>query len=101
MPIVGDSAAGAAAAGDPSLKGKQRFESRAAFQQYLADKYSRLSPSFRLVRSAAALKDHEEASLAEGAEGFSRLVIMETTIDQLNSFAEDNLGFAVFYASHY
>ena len=95
------SAAGAAAAGNPALKGTQRFESRAAFQQYLADKYSRLSPSFRLVRSAAALKDHEEASLAEGAEGFSRLVIMETTIDQLNSFAEDNLGFAVFYASHY
>ena len=81
--------------------GDQRFTSREKFSTYLADKYSRLSPSFRLVRSAAALKDHEEASLAEGAEGWSRLVIMETTIDQLNSFAEDNLGFAVFYASHY
>jgi hypothetical protein len=92
---------GAAAAGDPSLKGQQRFATKDEFRQYLADKYSRLSPSFRLVRSAAALKDNEEKSLAEGAEGFSRLVIMETTIDQLNSFAEDNLGFAVFYASNY
>ena len=95
------SADGAAAAGNPSLKGQQRFESKEALRQYLADKYSRLSPSFRLVRSAAALKDHEEQSLAEGAEGFSRLVIMETTIDQLNSFAADNLGFAVEYASRY
>ena len=92
---------GAAAAGDPSLAGTQRFASRKAFSQYLADKYSRLSPSFRLVRSASVLKDHEEKSLASGQEGWSRLVIMETTIDQLNSFAEDNLGFAVLYASHY
>ena len=74
---------------------------REQFTKYLADKYSRLSPSFRLVKSAAALKGHEEKSLAEGAEGFSRLVIMETTIDQLNSFAADNLGFAVEYASRY
>ena len=92
---------GAAAAGDPSLEGTQRFTSKEAFRQYLADKYSRLSPSFRLVQSAGKLKDSEEADLANGAEGFSRLVIMETTIDQLNSFAEDNLGFAVLYASHY
>ena len=71
------------------------------FRQYLSDKYSRLSPSFRLVQSAGKLKDSEEADIAEGAEGWSRLVIMETTIDQLNSFAADNLGFAVVYASHY
>ena len=74
---------------------------REQFTEYLADKYSRLSPSYRLVRSAATLKASEEADIADGAEGWSRLVIMETTIDQLNSFAEDNLGFAVFYASHY
>ena len=92
---------GAAAAGDPDLKGQQRFDSREAFSQYLADKYSRLSPSFRLVRSAAALKNYEDDALAGGAENFSRLVIMETTIDQLNSFAADNLGFAVQYASRY
>ena len=92
---------GAAAAGDPSLEGTQRFDSKAAFSQYLADKYARLSPSFRLVQSAGKLKDSEEADIAEGAEGFSRLVIMETTIDQLNSFAADNLGFAVEYASRY
>lgn len=74
---------------------------REQFATYLADKYSRLSPSFRLVRSAAALKKYEQDSLTSGAEGFSRLVIMETTIDQLNSFAADNLGFAVEYASRY
>ena len=71
------------------------------FRQYLSDKYSRLSPSFRLVQSASKLKDSEEADIAEGAEGWSRLVIMETTIDQLNSYAADNLGFAVEYASRY
>ena len=95
------SADGAAAAGDPSLKGTQRFFSKEELRDYLADKYARLSPSFRLVKSAAALKNYEDNSLAGGAENFSRLVIMETTIDQLNSFAEDNLGFAVFYASNY
>ena len=95
------SADGAAAAGDPSLKGQQRFATKDELREYLADKYSRLSPSFRLVKSAAALKGDEEKNLAEGAEGFSRLVIMETTIDQLNSFAADNLGFAVEYASRY
>ena len=88
-------------------EGKERFAAggdvtpRAKFTQYLADKYSRLSPSFRLVQSAAQLKASEEADIAEGAEGWSRLVIMETTIDQLNSFAADNLGFAVEYASRY
>lgn len=92
---------GAAAAGDPSLEGTQRFTSKEAFSAYLADKYARLSPSFRLVQSAGKLKDSEEADLANGAEGWSRLVIMETTIDQLNSFAADNLGFAVEYASRY
>ena len=92
---------GAAAAGDPELEGTQRFDSRDAFRQYLSDKYSRLSPSFRLVQSAGKLKDSEEADIAEGAESWSRLVIMETTIDQLNSFAADNLGFAVEYASRY
>ena len=81
--------------------GDKRFTSKEELITYLADKYSRLSPSFRLVRSAAALKDHEEESLTEGQESWSRLVIMETTIDQLNSFAADNLGFAVVYASHY
>ena len=92
---------GAKAAGDPTLEGTPRFESADAFRQYLSDKYSRLSPSFRLVQSASQLKNYEDDSLAEGAEGFSRLVIMETTIDQLNSFAADNLGFAVEYASRY
>lgn len=82
-------------------EGDKRFDNRAAFSKYLADKYSRLSPSFRLVRSAAALKNYEDDSLASGTDGFSRLVIMETTIDQLNSFAADNLGFAVEYASRY
>ena len=81
--------------------GDPRFETRAAFSEYLADKYARLSPSFRLVQSAGKLKASEEADIADGAEGWSRLVIMETTIDQLNSFAADNLGFAVEYASRY
>ena len=92
---------GAVAAGDPDLEGTQRFDSKEAFSKYLADKYARLSPSFRLVQSAGQLKGYEDDSMAEGAEGFSRLVIMETTIDQLNSFAADNLGFAVEYASRY
>ena len=81
--------------------GDPRFTTRAAFSEYLADKYARLSPSFRLVQSAGKLKANEDADIAEGAEGWSRLVIMETTIDQLNSFAADNLGFAVEYASRY
>jgi len=72
-----------------------------AFHQYLSDKYARLSPSYRLVQSAGQLKNYEDDSMAEGGEGYSRLVIMETTIDQLNAFAADNLGFAVVYASHY
>ena len=74
---------------------------REQFTEYLAEKYSRLSPSFRLVRSAGKLKQSESDSIEEGAEGWSRLVIMETTIDQLNSFAADNLGTATFYVSHY
>ena len=82
-------------------EGDQRFESREAFHQYLSDKYSRLSPSYRLVQSAGQLKNYEDDAMAEGGEGYSRLVIMETTIDQLNAFAADNLGFAVIYASHY
>ena len=72
-----------------------------AFHDYLSDKYARLSPSYRLVQSAGNLKNYEDDAMAEGAEGYSRLVIMETTIDQLNSFAADQLGFAVVYASHY
>ena len=71
------------------------------FRKYLSDKYARLSPSFRLVQSAGKLKAGEDNDLANGVEGWSRLVIMETTIDQLNSFAADNLGFAVEYASRY
>ena len=85
----------------PKSDKEEDLTPREAFAKYLADKYSRLSPSFRLVRSAAALKNYEQDSLEEGAEGFSRLVIMETTIDQLNSFAADNLGFAAQYASRY
>ncbi len=94
-------AEGAAAAGDTELTGKQRFQTKEAFRQYLADKYSRLSPSFRLVKSAAALKDFEDDKLANGADQWSRLVIMETTIDQLNSYAADNLGTAVDYNRSY
>lgn len=83
----------------PAASGKD--EPKEQFRQYLADKYSRLSPSFRLVKSAGILKQNESDSIEEGAEGWSRLVIMETTIDQLNSFAADNLGTATFYVSHY
>ena len=92
---------GALAAGDVTLAGQQRFDSADAFRTYLSDKYSRLSPSFRLVQSAGKLKGYEDDSLEAGSEGYSRLVIMETTIDQLNSYAADNLGFAVEYASRY
>ena len=92
---------GAAAAGDESLEGTQRFKSKDEFAKYLADKYSRLSPSFRLVQSAGVLKGHEEEGLAKGQENWSKLVIMETTIDQLNSFAADNLGMATQYVSHF
>ena len=96
-----DGVAAAAAEGITVAVGAQRFATKEKFSQYLADKYARLSPSFRLVRSAAKLKGHEDDAMASGAEGYSRLVIMETTIDQLNSFAADNLGFAVQYASRY
>ena len=85
----------------PAAGDTETPEPKEQFRQYLADKYARLSPSFRLVQSAGTLKNYEDDAIAQGGENWSRLVIMETTIDQLNSYAADNLGFAVEYASRY
>jgi hypothetical protein len=92
---------GAAAVGKPEIEGTQRFTTSEAFKDFLAEKYARYNPAFRLVQSAGVLKKSEDSDMTNGAEGFTRLVIMETTLDQLNLFAYDNLGFAAYYASNY
>ncbi|HPS31413.1 MAG TPA: zinc-dependent metalloprotease, partial [bacterium] len=79
----------------------QRFTTSEQFRVFLAAKYAKYNPAFRLVQSAGELKTSEVTAMESGDEGFSRLVIMETTLDQLNLFAYDNLGFAAYYASHY
>ncbi len=81
--------------------GDPRFPSVEGFRKYLSDKYSRLAPSFRLVQSAGILKQSELDDMSEGKEGYTRLVIMETTLDQMNAFAVDNLGLAPYYVSRY
>jgi hypothetical protein len=79
-----------------------RFASEVEFKKFLADKYARYSPAYRIVRDAKILKDNEIEEAASGStEPFSRLVIMETTLDQLNSFAYDHFGQAAYYVSHY
>ena len=72
------------------------------FTEFLAEKYARYSPSYRIVRDAKILKEKEMFDAASGSvEPYSRLVIMETTLDQLNSFVLDHFGSAVFYVTHY
>lgn len=80
----------------------QRFTAEAEFKEYLSDKYARYSPAFRIVRDAKILKENEVEEAAKGSrEPFSRLVIMETTLDQLNAFALDQFGMAVTYVSNH
>lgn len=79
-----------------------RFASEAEFKKFLGDKYARYSPAYRIVRDAKILKDNEIEEASSGSrEPFSRLVIMETTLDQLNSFAQDQFGTAAFYVQYY
>lgn len=79
-----------------------RFASEVEFKTFLADKYARYSPAYRIVRDAKILKENEIEDAASGStEPYSRLVIMETTLDQLNSFAYDHFGQAAYYVSHY
>lgn len=79
-----------------------RFANVDEFKKYLGDKYARYAPSYRVVRDALILKTNEVTDAASGsAEPFSRLVIMETTLDQLNSFVIDQFGTSAFYVSHY
>ena len=79
-----------------------RFASINEFKEFLGDKYARYSPSYRVVRDAKILKEKELFDAASGsAEPYSRLVIMETTLDQLNTFVKDQFGQAAFYVSHY
>lgn len=87
--------------GEPEIAETSRFDNSDEFRKFLADKYAKYSPAFRLVQSAGVLKDSEDADMESGAEGYTRLVIMETTLDQLNTFAADQLGFAAIYASRY
>ena len=79
-----------------------RFTSIVEFKDYLGEKYARYSPSYRIVRDAKVLKDQEVFDASSGSrEPYSRLVIMETTLDQLNSYVKDQFGTAAFYVSHY
>ena len=79
-----------------------RFTSIDEFKDFLGDKYARYAPAFRVVRDAKILKNKELFDAASGSnEPYSRLVIMETTLDQLNSFVIDHFGSAAFYVSHY
>jgi len=79
-----------------------RFAAIDDLSKFLGDKYARYSPSYRIVRDAKILKDKELFDSTTGSvEPYSRLVIMETTLDQLNSFVEDHFGSAVFYVTHY
>jgi len=79
-----------------------RFATIDDASKYLGDKYARYSPSYRVVRDAKILKDKELFDAASGSvEPYSRLVIMETTLDQLNAFVTDHFGTAPFYVTHY
>ena len=79
-----------------------RFDTVEEFSEYLAKKYGRYSPSFRIVQHAKVLKEQEVYEASSGSrEPWSRLSIMETTLDQLNSFAKDHFGMAAFYVQNY
>lgn len=79
-----------------------RFTTIDEFSNFLGQKYARYSPSYRIVRDAKILKTKEVFDASSGArEPWSRLVIMETTLDQLNTFVMDQFGTAAFYVTHY
>ncbi|HDT11486.1 MAG TPA: hypothetical protein ENN58_01970 [bacterium] len=82
--------------------GEQRFANVDDFRKYLADKYTRYSPAYRVVTEAKLLKEKEVFDASSGSrEPYSRLSIMETTLDQLNSFAAAHFGIAAFYVQRY
>lgn len=68
-----------------------KYASKEDFQSYLVGKYARLSPAFRLVQQLKNSPDHTSQKVG----------IMETTLDQLNSFARDQFEVATFYVSNY
>jgi hypothetical protein len=79
-----------------------RFADGEQFTHYLSKKYARYSPAFRVATHAKQLKEKELLEASSGSrEPYSRLVIMETTLDQLNSFAADHFGTAAFYVQYY
>lgn len=72
------------------------------FKFYLGQKYARYAPSYRVVRDAKTLKDQELFDASSGSrEPYSKLVIMETTLDQLNSFVVAHFGTAAYYVQRY
>lgn len=79
-----------------------RFTKVEEFKLFLTQKYARYAPSFRIVVNAKLLKEKELLDASSGSrEPYSRLEIMETTLDQLNSFAADQFGTAAFYVQRY
>ncbi len=79
-----------------------RFVDPEQFKNYLSKKYGRYSPAFRVVTHAKMLKEKEILDASSGSrEPWSRLGIMETTLDQLNSFIAEHFGMAAFYVQRF
>lgn len=99
---IKDGMAPAAALAQINTDYSHTFADVAAAQEYLREKYMRFSPSYRLVYHHKVLSDSARASGDWSANNADYFVgVMETTIDQMNTFITDHLGDAAFFASHY
>jgi len=76
-----------------------KYANREAFRQYLEETYARFAPAFRLVKSLSVLSNQGTGGGQQSSDPTNyKVTVMETTLDQLNTFIADQFGTAIMYA---
>ncbi len=76
-----------------------KYASRDAFRQYLEDTYMRFAPAYRLVKALSIISSQGTGGGQQSSDPSNyKVTVMETTLDQLNTFIADQFGTAIMYA---
>jgi len=77
----------------------QKYPSKEAFHQYLEDTYMRFAPAYRLVKALSIISSQGGTGGQQSSDPTNyKVTVMETTLDQLNTFIADQFGTAIMYA---
>ncbi len=75
-----------------------KYATKEAFKAYLEDTYARYSPAYRLVRTLSKLSGQSAGGAVQSDPSNYKVSVIETTLDQMNTFVADQFGTALMYA---